>query len=207
MVLSGKGGLQANKTLLLRQLVHLLTPLIYSSSVLTYEGGKPIGNLGIKKGSIGNPNGMSFRPGFYAPSSKVILPLFPDDLVAGVPLSTPLVLHDVYNSNITATAGKQPEISRFAVTAESYAKFDGGITALVTVRGTISQLTASELSSELVLRTAGSWNITVREEGVAVPSHFRGSPFKVFVNPSITSPKACKAFLNNSTVYVGHSSR
>ena len=164
--------------------------------VFTYQGGDPIARLGKKGGDMKNTVAMSVRPGFYTPFSTFTPPRASDKLIAGNPITMPVFLHDTYNSNVTEASLFQA--SRFSVRAAGHAVLADGTTTSVTSDGSVvvgGDVESATLSSEIVLNIAGNWSISIMESGVAVPTHFRGSPFTISVFAAETDPTKCKASL------------
>jgi hypothetical protein len=64
----------------------------------------------------------------------------------------------------------------------------------------LSSFSTSLLSSEIVLRSAGTWKVSIFESGASVPSHLSGSPFQVEILPADTSPMTCKTYHTASIV-------
>ena len=148
---------------------------------------------------------MAIRPGYYAPFSTVNLAA--EEVIAGAPIHVPFQLHDVHGQDATTS-----DASRFSISATGEAVLVDGTTTKVTVEGSPVVLagsgsdvagSSSALSSDIVLRTAGNWTVSIVESGTVVPSHLSdSSPFQVLVLPAETVAAKCKSS-HNATIVSG----
>ena len=97
-----------------RELVYITDFAKVKVHVFTYEGNQ-IAVLGGKPGSLISPTGMSFRPGYYAPTSTFDGPQTNDKRVAGIPIKMPLSLRDV--NNVDVDDASLIDVTRFSASA------------------------------------------------------------------------------------------
>ena len=136
-----------------RELVYIADFTYVKVQVFTYEGKESIARLGDKSGSLIAPTtGMSFRPGYYAPSSTFNGPHIHDKLVAGIPIKIPLSLRDVYNADVDDAS--LIDAARFSVRALGSGYLSDGtyLENAVTFRGPVTSATSLVSGDDSVFR-------------------------------------------------------
>ena len=179
-----------------KSLVYISDSHLDSIRIFSFDGGSALGRLETHSGSLSKVTSFQLRPGFFAPNSDFTLPpAFEHFAKAGELLTFGLILKDAYNRNLPSTTLLS---RRLAITASGSGTLTDGSAVPLRLRGEVVEK-AGEVSAKIGITTSGNWTVSIREELVAVPTHFFGSPFLITIGPDETDPTYCKVVTEKMT--------